>query len=72
MGAFGKLLRFKTPSGQVCYGEARGLAQITKDSLMGAEVPIFNGGDPWSEDFKLSGRKEKVAEVWRATEYTKD
>lgn len=64
MGAFGKLLRFKTASGQVYYGEARGLAQVTADSLMGTEVPIFNGDNPWSEDFKLSDRKEKIAEVW--------
>ena len=69
MGGFGKLLRFKTASGQVYYGEARDLAEITKASLIGAEVPIFNGDGPWSEDFKLSDRKEKVAEVrMKATE----
>lgn len=64
MARFGKLLRFKNTSGQVFYGEAKDLPQITKDALIGAEVPVFSAGqEPWSDDFKLSGSTEKIAEV---------
>lgn len=64
MARFGKLLRFKNSSGQVFYGEAKELPHITKDALIGAEVPVYSvGQEPWSTDFKLSGSIEKIAEV---------
>lgn len=64
MSRFGKLIRFKDPSGQVFYGEAKGLPRITQEGLVGADVPVFAAGEePWSSKFNLSGSTAKIAEV---------
>ena len=63
MVAFGKLLRFKTSSGEAFYGEAKDLGNITRETLIGATVPIFQGDEPWASDFVPSDQKETVAEV---------
>jgi hypothetical protein len=64
MPAFGKLVRFKTASGQTFYGEAKHLPAIDHDALIVAEIPVFNSNDePWTENFRLSGATEKIAEV---------
>jgi hypothetical protein len=63
MVSFGKLLRFKNPSGNIFYGEAKDLPNVTKDGLIGATVPIFEGGEPWDPNFTPTGQTETVAEV---------
>jgi 2-keto-4-pentenoate hydratase/2-oxohepta-3-ene-1,7-dioic acid hydratase in catechol pathway len=63
MGGFGKLVRFKNNTGTIFRGEAKDLSNITKETLVGAKVPVYNYDDPWTPGFELSGRTEEIAEV---------
>ena len=73
MTAFGKLIRFKNASGNVFYGEAKALEAVTEDTLIGAMVPVYEGGEPWDSTFRLTKQQETIAMVqYRPLEGCKD
>lgn len=62
---FDRLVRFKTSAGTISFGEV-GLDNnklLTREQLVGAEVLVYDGKAPWDEGFRLSDRKERIAEV---------
>ena len=63
MAAFGKLIRFKNASGNIFYGEAKALETVTKDTLLGAMIPVYEGGEPWESTFRLTEQQETIAMV---------
>lgn len=65
MASFRKLLRFKNAAGQILYGEADHVSEVTHDGLIGTSVPVYNGVDPWAANFGLTGSVDTVAEVSR-------
>ena len=60
--AFDRLVRFANNDGQTFYGEAPPLA-FDLSSLIGEKVPVFEGGEPWNPEFKLSGKTQTIAKV---------
>ena len=62
MGSFKHLIRFKTSSGKVFYGDVE-LLRDTASSYVGQTIRVFEGEKPWDPDFKLSDRSETVTEV---------
>ncbi|KPI42411.1 Fumarylacetoacetate hydrolase domain-containing-like protein [Cyphellophora attinorum] len=69
MADFRKLIRFKDASGQVYYGEAGDLKDITQDGLLGADVPIFEGQNPWTPGFVLTESRRTISEVLAPIEH---
>ena len=63
MAAFGKLIRFKNALGNVFYGEASALETVTTDALIGAMIPVYEGGEPWDPTFRLTEQRETIAMV---------
>lgn len=66
MDTFQYLVRFRDTAGAVFYGEAGPPAagQIhSQATLVGREVPVFGGTDPWDPAFALSGASRSIAEV---------
>ena len=63
MAKFKRLLRFKDDARDVWYGELDDLKQINEENLMGLDVPIYEGGDPWDPSFVLNGSRRIVREV---------
>lgn len=58
--SFERLVRFKAKDGRVLYGEA---GSVLEKDLRGQVVRIFNGSDPFHDDFKLAGEEAEIAEV---------
>lgn len=56
-------MRFKNASGQIYYGEAQDISEITKETLIGAKVLVYRGEEPWDSDFKLTDQTETISEV---------
>lgn len=69
---FNRLVRFKTSTGQVCFGEASETASLketfTRETLVGKSVRVFSGCSPWDKDFCLSEQREVIHEVSRNAE----
>ena len=63
MAAFGRLIRFKDASGSVFYGEVEQSSSLTEQGLTGLTVPIYNGSQPWDDEFALTGEKKIVETV---------
>ena len=59
---FDRLVRFANKCGQIFYGEAPTLA-FDPSILIGEEVPVFEGGEPWNPGFKLSGNTQTIHKV---------
>ncbi|RSL76752.1 hypothetical protein CEP51_009687 [Fusarium floridanum] len=53
---FERLVRFQDPSGRVLYGESPSLGD-----LVGQEVPVYAGDDPW--DLKATATTAKISKV---------
>ena len=60
---FDRLVRFANKGGQTFYGEAPSLA-FDPSILIGEEVPVFEGGEPWNPGFTLSGNTQTIAKVY--------
>jgi len=60
--AFDRLVRFANKDGQTFYGEVPPLA-FDPSNLIGEGVPVFEGGEPWNPEFKLSGNTQTIAKV---------
>lgn len=63
MSPFERLVRFKNPAGVTFYGEVELKETPTKETLVGASVTVYEGGDPWDDSFKLTEKREQIAEV---------
>ncbi len=59
---FNRLVRFKSPSGQVHYGHVEG-SGYSAETLLGISVPIYEGGNPWDPTFQRIEAEEEIAEV---------
>jgi hypothetical protein len=62
MAPFKHLIRFRSGSLQVLYGELERL-DSTGEMLVGRTVHVFDGDSPWDPNFRLTDREEVVAEV---------
>jgi hypothetical protein len=62
MASFQHLVRFESASGETCYGEA-GRNNVSQGILVGQEVQVYDGDNPWEPDFKLSERVETIKKV---------
>jgi hypothetical protein len=62
MPLFNHLVRFENESGQVLYGDAPEDA-TTLDSLIGAEVDVFEGDTPWGATFQRTSKRDVIAKV---------
>jgi hypothetical protein len=62
MAPFQHLVRFESASGETCYGEA-GRHNVSQGILVGQEVQVYDGDNPWEPDFKLSERVETIKKV---------
>lgn len=58
--SFERLVRFRAKDGRILYGEA---GSVWEKDLRGQVVKIFNGSDPFHDDFKLAGEDAEIAEV---------
>jgi hypothetical protein len=63
MSSFERLVRFKNPAGVTFYGEVELKETPTKETLVGASVTVYEGGDPWDDSFKLTKKREQITEV---------
>ena len=59
---FTRLVRFADIFGEVWYGEADG-KDLTREGLVGQSVPIYDGGNPWDEDFCRTSHTKEIAQV---------
>jgi hypothetical protein len=59
---FGRLVRFKNPAGKIYYGEVEGEFFAAED-LIGRNVPVYTGVNPWDNDFHRSYHREPISEV---------
>jgi len=60
---FQQLVRFKSPSGQIYYGEIGEVKTPSREDLIGRRVRIYRGRLPWDEDFELTSEEEEITEV---------
>jgi len=60
--AFERLVRFEDAQGNIHYGEVPSSIAWDAD-LVGEEVETYTGETPWAVEFKLTGRKAKIAKV---------
>ncbi len=65
MAPFSRLVRFKTPAGNVFYGEVpdSGNNLATHETLIGSKVPVYKGVTPFDDNFTLTDQNEEIAEV---------
>jgi hypothetical protein len=59
---FTRLVRFSNAQGTIFYGEL-GNDVVAAEDLAGRTVPVFAGSAPWDDDFKLTEKNEKIAQV---------
>lgn len=59
---FTRLVRFSNAQGTVFFGEL-GEEVAAAEDLIGRTVPVYTGSSPWEEDFTLSEKSEKIAQV---------
>ncbi|KAH8807703.1 fumarylacetoacetate hydrolase family protein [Xylogone sp. PMI_703] len=62
MAGFQRLIRFEDSEGTVHYGEVDTTGYLQED-LVGLEVSIYEGSEPWSADFRLTEKRSKIAKV---------
>lgn len=62
MSPFKRLIRFKSTSAEIFYGEAGSITNLN-ESFVGKSVPVFHGGNPWDPDFRLTDQYETISEV---------
>lgn len=62
MAKFGRLLRFKTASNEIWYGEVPDEI-VAQGSFLGSTIPVYSRNEPWDSDFHLLDRRETVSEV---------
>ena len=61
MAAFEYLIRFKSDSGEILYGEAGKPTSV--EDLVGSTVKVYCGTTPWDPELRLTAETAKVAEV---------
>lgn len=61
MARFNYLVRFRDAQDNIHYGEAGDIG--SESTLIGKTVDVYTGGNPWDDDFRLSGDKATIAEV---------
>lgn len=61
---FDRLVRFKSPAGKIYYGEAEG-KESTAENLFGKSVFVYQGENPWDDDFERTSTKEMIDQVIR-------
>lgn len=66
MAPFKRLVRFKSTTGEIHFGETD-VQDPSKESLEGSSAEIYSDVDPWDKDFKLTGEKAEIAEVYRSS-----
>ena len=62
MAPFKRLVRFKSPTGIIQFGETD-VQDPSKTSLVGTSVNVYSGLNPWDNDFKLTDEMAEIAEV---------
>lgn len=63
MPSFSRIVRFKARSGKTLYGEIPGDDLVTKETLQGQKVEVYQGDTPFDESFTLTERTEEIVEV---------
>ena len=63
MGSFSRIVRFTNPSDKIFYGEVPGSDLVTKETLLGSHVAVYNHTTPFDDDFKVIDQKEEIVEV---------
>jgi hypothetical protein len=58
---FKYLVRFEDEAGHVRYGEAS--AEAIRSDLNGLSLNIYEGPEPWDDDFRLTEKKATVSRV---------
>jgi hypothetical protein len=59
---FERLVRFKNPAGDIFYGEVE-KKDSTAESLSGQSVVVYEGENPWDDNFVRTSKKETVDQV---------
>lgn len=59
--SFKRLVRFKDSNGRTLFGEAP-----SSDDLVGREVPVYEGDNPW--DLRIAGTTAKICSVRQRVE----
>ena len=63
MPSFSRIVRFKSSSGNIFYGEVPGRELTTKETLINKTVAVYSGGLPFDQGFVLTEQKEEIAEA---------
>lgn len=58
---FNRLVRFEDQKGQVHYGEAS--IQDAQSDLIGQSLKIYEGSEPWDNDFHLTEDTATISRV---------